>query len=36
MFSLLSLTLLVLRVRADYPDYAAAMDNLALVANLFY
>jgi hypothetical protein len=32
----LSLPLFVLRVGADYPDYAAAMDDLAFVANLFY
>jgi hypothetical protein len=32
----LSLPLFVFRVSADYPDYAAAMDDLAFVANLFY
>jgi len=32
----LSLPLFVFRVGADYPDHAAAMDDLAFVANLFY
>jgi len=32
----LSLTLLVLRVGADYADYAATVDDFAFVANLFY
>jgi len=32
----LSLPLFVFRVGTDDPDYAAAMDDLAFVANLFY
>jgi hypothetical protein len=32
----LSLPLLVFRVGADDPNHAAAMDDLAFVANLFY
>src|SRR4030042_324576 len=32
----LTLTLFVLRVFADHPDYSFSFDNLALIANLFY
>jgi hypothetical protein len=32
----LALALLVLRVLADHPHHTAAMDDLALVTNLFY
>jgi hypothetical protein len=32
----LPLALLVLRVLANYPHYAAAMNHFALIANLFY
>jgi hypothetical protein len=34
--SKLSLPLFVLRVDANYPNHAAAMDHLAFVANLLY
>jgi hypothetical protein len=34
--ALLSLPLFVFRVFADHANHAATMDNLALVANLFY
>jgi hypothetical protein len=34
--SALALALLVLRVLANHPHHSAAMDDLALVTNLFY